>query len=95
MLNASLCPLLLAHFENVLFHRVRTGVLLLNPLQSCSQHRREGEIRVAGGVRRSVFDARGVFLAGLVLGDADEVGAVTARPGEVHRRFEAGDESFV
>ena len=60
-------------FEYVLLHRFRHRVALLDALQAGRQHAGEGEVGVAGGVRRPVLDSRAGLLAALVFRYADQV----------------------
>ena len=94
-LDAALLALRRREFEDVLLRRRAERVLALDAFEAGGEHHGEREVGVAGGVRRAVLDARADLLAGLVLGHADEVAAVAARPRQVHRRFVAGDEALV
>jgi hypothetical protein len=66
--NPSFSPLLVSHLIDILFHRLRGLEVLRDPFQPSHQHYGEGEIRVAGRVRRTVFDSRSFSLPGLYIG---------------------------
>jgi hypothetical protein len=56
--------------------------LALDAVEAGGEHDGEGQVGVAGRVGRAVLDPGVEFLAGFVVGDADEVAAVAASPGE-------------
>ena len=63
--------------------------------ESGRQDHREGQVRIAGGVRGAVLEAGGVDLAGLDHRDAHEGRAVVARPADVDRGLVAADQPLV
>ena len=76
-------------------YRIRARQLVLDAFQAGGEHDREGQVRVAGGIREAQLDAGGDLLAGLVHRDADGRRPVALRPGDVDRRFVAGHQAPV
>ena len=52
------------HFGHVAGHGRQHGILFLYPLDSSRQHYAESQVRIAGRVRGSVFDAYGARACG-------------------------------
>src|SRR5205085_2846939 len=79
----------------VLLHRSGRLELAFDPVETRSEHCREGEVRVGGRVRAAQLDAGAIELALADLRYADERGSVDARPADVDRRLVAGNEPLV
>ena len=60
-------------------------VALLDALEAGTEQHGVGQVGVGGGVDATVFDPRGLALAGLVQRDADQGGAVVVAPAQVAR----------
>src|SRR2546421_10726209 len=95
MVDAALLLLLLRHLEDVLLDGVRAGIFFGDALQAGGEHGGESDVGVAGGGGGAVLGGGGGLPAGLVLRDADEVGAGGGRPGEGNRGSEARNEGLV
>src|SRR3954452_19838635 len=95
LLDAEPPPLLGRQVVEVLVHRLRQVVALLDALEPRLQERGERQVRVARRVRTAQLHARRLLLARVVEGHADERAAVAPRPREVDGRLIAGDEALV
>src|SRR3954454_177980 len=95
LLDAEPPALLRRQVVEVLVHRLRQLVALLDPLECGLQQRGERQVRGARRVRTAKLHARRLLLAGVVERHADERAAVAPRPREVDRRLVARDEPLV
>src|SRR5487761_162310 len=95
LLDAQTPPLLRREVVEVLLHRLRELVALLDALEAGLQQHRECEVGVARRVRAAQLHARRLLLAGVIQRHAHERRAVAPRPRRVHRRLKAGDQALV
>ena len=69
--------------------------LVLDAVETCHQHRREGQVRVAGAVRKAYLEAIALRIAALNVWHAHTGRPVAGRVGQQYRCFEAGYQAFV
>src|SRR4051794_20741805 len=77
LLDAAAVALLRSQVVEILLHRLRELVAVLNPLEAGVQHPGEAEVRVAGRIRAAQLRARRVLLAGVIERHADQRRAVS------------------
>ena len=95
LLDAQAPALLAGEVVEVLLHRLGQLVALLDPLEPRLQQHRERQVGVARRVRAAQLHARRLLAARVVQRHAHERRAVAPRPGDVHRRLEAGHQALV
>src|SRR5947199_1911143 len=93
--DAVLLALARTEMVQVLVDRVAGVDLSLDAVQAGAQHRGEGEVRVAGRVRRAVLDPLRRLDPLIVHGNPDVRASVALRPGDEHGCLVAGDEPAV
>src|SRR5215211_8634823 len=93
--DAALAALLGRQVIEVLLHRRRQVVALLDPLESRMEKSREGEVRVARRIGTANLRTRRLLVPGLVERDPDEGRAVAARPRDVDGSLVARHEPLV
>ena len=95
LLDAGPLALLVGEVVEVLLHRRRQLVALLDPLEARVQHRREGQVGVAGRVGAAQLGPRGALLARVVDRHAHQGRAVAPAPRGVDRRLVAQHQALV
>src|SRR5690606_18751545 len=79
----------------ILLHRVLERQLIDDAVHAGRQHRREGEVRIAGRIRAAQLDAGRVVVTLADGRNADQRRAVRPGPGDVDRSLVAGNQAAV